>query len=481
MKANIALLKKGQVTRLLLAVLLLILAAACSAPDATNEVADTVNAAPTAETAAPEATEVPPTPEPEPTDPPPTEVPPCDRDALAEADQIVVGAIMPLSEPGSISGGLVMQAAFNIAAEEINNAGGILGKSLRLVEADTAGTPEIGKEAAERLVMEKCVVGIVGEYHSAVGLEIMEVAHEYRVPTIFAETYNDDITAAGYPEVFRIAPTSSLTAQMDARWLAEVGDYNGDGTVLAAVIAEDTAFGQGQVERTETWFPEFDLETAVFLVEVPTTDFAPVIAEIQELEQTPDAIFIKVTGETSFALQNQLIEAELGPNEETIIVANQVALNDETFWQQVPEGTYTVVPRIGPWPSTVSERGDAFATNYQTLYDRWPEAYAFEAYDALWLMADAIERAGTVEPDAVIEALEASDIELASGRYTFPFGAANPPDGDTPAYMWHQWPDVPLLFVQYSEPNQTASDMAVIWPDTYRTESSPVIRASATP
>jgi len=58
---------------------------------------------------------------------------------------------------------------------------------------------------------------------------------------------------------------------------------------------------------------------------------------------------------------------------------------------------------------------------------------------------------------------------LTSGTYTFPFGENNPTEGFVPDYMWHQWPDVPLLLLQYTQTNQNSADMAVIWPPTYQT------------
>lgn len=384
-------------------------------------------------------------------------------------EAIVIGAAAPLSKPGSVTGGIVMQAAFNIAVDDINDAGGVLGLPVRIVINDTEGLPERGTAVAERMITQDCVVAIVGEYHSAVGLTMKEVSHKYHVPTIFSETYNDDITGVKYPEVFRIAPTSTFTAQMDAKWLAEVGDYNGDGEMFVVIVAENTGYGTGQVEKAETWFPEFDIELETFFADLPTQDFGPIIARINALETTPDAILIKVTGETSYNLQQQLYEGGLDKSQ-TLVVANQVALNHEEFWQNVPDGSCAVVPRVGPWSSSATAEGLAFADKYRAIMGRFPEAYAFEAYDALVLMADAINRAGSLDADDIIAALEATDIDGAAGHYTFPYGIGNDPeDAGEPAFMWHQWPEVPLLFLQYTETGQSSDDIAVIWPDTYRT------------
>jgi branched-chain amino acid transport system substrate-binding protein len=401
----------------------------------------------------------------------------CAATSADEVEEITIGASAPLSKPGSVTGGLVMQAAFAIAVDDVNEAGGVLGKPVNVVLYDTEGLPERGTAVAERLITQDCVVAIVGEYHSAVGLTMKEVSNKYHVPTIFAETYNNDITGVQYPEVFRIAPTSAFTAQMDAKWLQEVGDYNEDGEQFIVIVAENTGYGTGQVDNALTWFPEFGLgEPEVFLTEQTTQDFSSVAQRIQALPNAPDAILIKVTGETSYNLQQQLYEGGIDPAQ-TIVVANQVALNHDEYWENVPDGNYAVVPRIGPWASSATEKGLDFAEKYRAIMGRFPEAYAFEAYDSLTLMADAINRAGSLDPDEIIAALEATDMDGAAGRYYFPFGTENPPEDSGEAeWMWHQWPEVPLLFLQYTESGQNSDDISVIWPETYRTSEGPVIR-----
>jgi branched-chain amino acid transport system substrate-binding protein len=400
----------------------------------------------------------------------------CAPTDIADVETIQIGATAPLSAPGSVTGGLVMQAAFRIAEDEINAAGGVLGKPMNLILNDTEGLPERGTAVMERLITQDCVVAVVGEYHSAVGLTMKEVSNKYHMPTIFSETYNDDITGVGYAEVFRIAPTSTFTAQMDAKWLTEVGDYNGDGELFVVIVAENTGYGTGQVDKAETWFPEFGIGLETFFADLPTQDFAPIVARINALATTPDAILIKVTGETSYNLQQQLYEGGIDISQ-TIVVANQVALNHDEFWQNVPDGNFAVVPRIGPWSSSATETGLAFADAYRARMGRFPEAYAFEAYDALHIMADAINRAGSLDADAIIAALEDTNFVGAAGTYRFPFGSGNTPESaGEPAYMWHQWPEVPLLFLQYTETDQHSDNLEVIWPATYRTSEGAVVR-----
>ncbi len=88
------------------------------------------------------------------------------------------------------------------------------------------------------------------------------------------------------------------------------------------------------------------------------------------------------------------------------------------------------------------------------------------------LAADALSRADSLAGSDVIAALEEAEITLASGEYFFPYGTRSVPDGvTTPAYMWHQWPDRQMLFLRYTETDQTSSDMQVVWPDQYAADA----------
>ena len=119
---------------------------------------------------------------------------------------IRIGALVPLSAPGSVVGGEAMRAAMIIAADQINAAGGLLGRPVELIVVDSEGLPERGAAVTERLISQNGVVAIAGGYHSSVGVAAKEVAHNSGIPIVFANTWNDTITSVQYPQVFRIAP-----------------------------------------------------------------------------------------------------------------------------------------------------------------------------------------------------------------------------------------------------------------------------------
>lgn len=399
----------------------------------------------------------------------------CLRGPLAEAEEVVIGAIYPLSVPSFMNVGFAMQGATNLALAEINEQQGINGKPVRLVVYDSSVSPAQGALVAERLATIDCAAAIVGVFHSDVALAVKEVAMRYDIPIVFADPYADEITDDHAPEVFRIAPTRSMLIEMMGRWLAAVGDYNQDGELLSVLLVENSRYGTMRSELAQELLPAYGIKPIVFPIDLPTTDFSPLIARIVALDKLPDAVFIYLHNGDNLLLQQQLLAAGIGPTRSTLLVAPPSALVDTTFWEQAPEGIYTVVAQIGPWPSTVTPMGQRFAELFQQYFNRWPEGPAFEAYDALWLVADAIKRANTLAADEIIRALEQTDLELASGHYTFPYGSTNPPDGKkVPNYMWHQWPEPQLLYLQYTEVGQASRLAPVIWPPIYQTVEGPL-------
>jgi len=375
---------------------------------------------------------------------------------------IKIGAIVPLSAPGSVTGGTAMKAALEIALEEINAEGGVLGQQVEMILLDTEGLPERGATAMERLINQENVVAVAGAYHSAVGLAAKEVAHDNHIPVVFAETWNDDITGAGYEEVFRIAPRSSDVAGVDVDYIATLNPS------YVQIMTENTGYGIPAAEITTEKFNELGIESETFFADIGTLDFAPVI-ERMKAGRTPDVILVLLTGETGFNFEQQAAEAGLGP-EDVVVVCNQAASDSDSFWAAVPSGRLCLYHAIGLPTALWTENTQAFAEKYVAKIGRArPESYAMEAYDSLKMVAQAINDAGSTDPDAIIAALEAIDYNGALGNITFEYGNSNPvPDG-VPASAWHQFMNPAVTIVQFQEEGESAADLAVVFPETYKT------------
>jgi branched-chain amino acid transport system substrate-binding protein len=398
------------------------------------------------------------------TQPPATQAAPLPTQA-PEGATIKIGGVGPLSAPGDVVTGIAMQYSMNLAVKDINAQGGVLGKPLELIFGDTEGLPERGTAIAERLITSDKVVAIVGEAHSAVGLAEAEVAHKYGIPVLFSETWSDQITASGYPEVFRIAPAASMTSTVGVDWEKAIG------TKTVIEIVENTDYGTSQAAADEGFFKAAGIEVLdKIFVDMTAQDFQPILARIQAMKPAPNSIHVVVTSTAAYNIEQQMVDMGIAPSAVTVATASSNAIAPE-FWQSVPNGNYYVFNYIGLPPSLFNDTTKHVATEYKKAFNTEPGSYALEAYDSVWIVADAIKRAGTTDPNALIKAIEGTDITLAQGRYWFKYTSANPlpSDKSVPAYMWHQWPDPLILIMQYFKPKQAWQDAAILWPPAYQT------------
>ncbi len=402
----------------------------------------------------------------------------------AFADEpILIGGVVPLSAPGSVAGGIGMDWGFQQAAADINAACGIrIGDAnhrVKVVTVDSEGVSEYGQLAVERLILQEEVHGIVGFYHSAVGLATMGMVQRYRMPTIYAHPRNDSISAAGYVSyegeparkdegvdyVFRTSPPSSIVGKVVTDWLVE----QGVGEVV--LILENTDYGHPAAAAERAHLERAGVLVEQLEIELGTEDFVPILSRLFARPSLPDAIRILVSGETSYNLTQQMAELGIAPTADTICVTNHLAFQSEQFWQNVPDGNHCAFDRVGTIPSLYNALATDLDARYQEDFGDILVSFAMEAYDSVWLMADAMERAGSYsDADAIVAALEATDIDLTQGHYYFTYGAHNPelPEG-TPAYMWHQWPVPVVTVMQYYEQGQSALDAAVVYPPVYQT------------
>jgi len=392
------------------------------------------------------------------------------EEAAPAADEgpILLGALAPLSAPGTVVGGEAMVDAMRIAEEEINANGGLLGRPVELIIEDTEGLPERGTAAMEKLISQDGVVAIGGGYHSSVGVAAKEVAHENGIPVVFAETWNDTITGDMQPEIFRIAPLNSEVSALDIRFLIHLRDELGHSLEKVVIITENTDYGIPAAEATTAGLAEADIEAVTFTTDIGTQDFSGIIERIRAEE--PDFIMVLNTGESAFNFTQQAAEAGIGP-QDVPMLCNQESLESGSYWTNVPDGNQCFMRRVGLPVDLYNEVTTSFVQRYaERTGKQAAESYALEAYDSIMIIAQAITEADSTEPQAIIDALENISFEGSLGTITFPVNSMNTPEeAGLDSKWWHQFPDPAITMLQYQEDGQDSTVAPVVFPEIYKT------------
>ncbi|KZY40695.1 ABC transporter substrate-binding protein [Roseovarius sp. HI0049] len=383
--------------------------------------------------------------------------------AMAADCPIKIGGIAPLSAPGTVVGGEAMREAMLIAEEDINADGGVLGCDIEVVIGDSEGLPEKGAALMEKFITQDGVVAVGGGYHSSVGVASKDVAQRLGVPVVFAETWNDTITGDKQKYIFRIAPLSSWASATIWQFALTV-----PGVEKVAILTENTDYGIPASQETAKGLESGGVESTTFSVDIGTQDYAGIVQRIKA--ENPDMIITLVTGEAAYNFTQQAADAGIGPLD-LPFVTGQDALESGAYWQNVPDGQYAFVQRIGVPETEFTEKGKAFAATYKERMGKSDvESYAMEAYDSIAIIAQAIEEAGSTEADAIVTALESIEHDGTLGKIYFPYGTQkDPSEDDKGDEWWHQWPDPALTMIQYQEEGQDSTGAAIVYPDAYKT------------
>lgn len=389
--------------------------------------------------------------------------------AMAQDCPIKIGALAPLSAPGTVVGGEAMRDAMMIAESDINAAGGVLGCDIDVVVGDSEGLPERATAVMERLITQDGVVAVGGGYHSSVGVASKDVADARGIPVVFAETWNDTITGDKQKYIFRIAPLSSWASGVIWQFALTI-----PGVEKVAILTENTDYGIPASQETKDGLASGDVDSVIFSVDIGTQDYAGIVERIKA--ESPDMIITLVTGEAAYNFTQQAADAGIGPLD-LPFVTGQDALESGSYWTNVPDGQYAFVQRIGVPETQFTDKGKAFAAAYKEKTGKSDvESYAMEAYDSIAIIAQAITEAGSTDGDAIVAALESIEHDGTLGKIYFPYGTGKDPSVDGKGdEWWHQWPDPAITVIQYQEEGQSSTDAAIVYPDAYKTKDMVIV------
>ena len=363
------------------------------------------------------------------------------------ADDVVFGVIVPLSPPGETALGQLAKRGAEIGAEYINDKGGVLGAKLALSIYDSAGKNEQGVAAYRRLVSSDKAVAVFGFIHSGVNIAVNEVAKELGVPTMGTQTGASNVTAKHYDIAFR---THAVDPPRAATWLGWIAKQK---YKRISVVAETTDYGIGLAKETEKQNQEkgLGLEIQTIMFDRTTTDLLPQLLQVKAFK--PDVIVNVGVGQPLDLMITQAYTVGLLPGAHMITSYDAPARPQ--FWQlHGDKGVGISFIAFYSPKSELSDRGKELARRYQAKFQEPPVYAALNGFANAVVFADAIERAKSTDPQAIIKALEeGSFFGWSTTPVTFPRAEGA---------LWHNW-SPPIMVLTYTAKDQTPGTAEVAY------------------
>jgi branched-chain amino acid transport system substrate-binding protein len=301
---------------------------------------------------------------------------------------------------------------WELALEEVNAAGGVLGRKVEFVSRDDNGTPGDAVRVAEELLSREKVAFLTGTFASNVGLAVSNFANHKKVLFLAAEPLTDKLVwENGNRYTFRLrASTYMQTAMLipDAvkankrRWAIVYPNYE-YGQAATAVFKKLLGERQPGVQ--------FVVEQAAPLGRIDAGAVAQALADA-----APDAIFSSLFGPD---LQKFVREGNLRGLFKDRVVFNLLAgepeyldpLKDET-----PVGWFVTGY---PWSQILTQEHSKFLASYQKRWQDYPRLGSVVGYSTVMSAVAAIRKAGSTDSEKLVEAMRGLEVETPFGRIRF--------------------------------------------------------------
>lgn len=326
--------------------------------------------------------------------------------AKKDAGTIKVGSILPISGPVSAYG-IQTRDAILLAFDEINAAGGVLGKKLELIAEDDEANPEKTANAWKKLTSADKVNVIIGALTSKCTLAITSLSQAKKIVQISTSSTNDTVTDAG-DFIFRACYNDSFQGVVVAQFATET--LKAKKAAILYDISNDYSVG-----LTDNFKAKFEsLGGQIVATESYNTGDKDFNAQLTKIKSAaPDAIFLPDYYNTVSLIAKQvraqgMMVPLLGADgwDEITNNAGDEALNGFYSNHYSPDSDDPAVRK--------------FVDAYKAKYKQDPNALAALGYDTAYLVAEAIKNAGTASDSQKIrDAMAALDMKLVTGRIKF--------------------------------------------------------------
>lgn len=330
------------------------------------------------------------------------------------ADVIKIGVNQPLTGVVAAAGTFVAEGA-KIAAAEINDSGGVLGKKLQLIIEDNKSNPTEASNVTEKLIVRDKVPALLGAWSSTYTLAAMPKLMEYKIPMLVETASSSKITQQGNPYVFRISPTSAMEAETFAERVKPMGITR----VEFLVVNND--WGLGAAQAYGDMLKKQGVEVGkTHIMDAAAQDMTSQLSEIKHASNAPSHVFL-TSGTEQITLVMKQAES-LGLNLPVITTGGIMPQQLMQHAGSAANNTYHVMFFV-PWfpDATLSpDRARDFIARWEKAkLDPAGMPEGARGYDGIQTLAAAIEKAGEADPKLITEALWDVEFDGLTGKVKF--------------------------------------------------------------
>jgi branched-chain amino acid transport system substrate-binding protein len=324
--------------------------------------------------------------------------------------EVKVGLLVPLSglyaRPGQ-----VMRMGAEMAIDHINAAGGVKalgGAKLKLAVLDSGDSTEKAKNAAQRMVAQEAdLVAATGSYLSSFTLAATEVTERAKLPMLTL-SYSDLITSRGFQYVFQTSATAAAQAEMALPVMLKLAESTGTKPKTVAIITDNTAASVASVKpMRERLLKEMGLQLVVDETWTPPlADATPLIQKVRTAR--PDLLFALPTAVSDAKLVlEKLNEFGLGQGRLPTLGFGIVMAEPDMLKTMDAKQLDGLMLAVGSWATKGHEK--LISELKSRFNEPWMTQNAISTYGDMWLIKDALEKAGKADKEAVAQALRTMD------------------------------------------------------------------------
>ncbi len=329
--------------------------------------------------------------------------------AARAQEGVPVGAVEILSGPNAAYG-TAIRAGLELALGEINGAGGVLGgRKIALNVQDSAGDKTQATNAARLLIGRDKVVTVIGPTLSNEMFAVGPVVNGRMIPIVGTSTTANGITAIG-DYVFRTSLPESDVIPVTMAYAKRRGVKT-----IALLYANDDAFSKSGFDVMKAAADQAGLQVlGIESFSGKDTDFSAQLTKVKSM--SPDAIGISALVEPVSGVLLQARQLGFGPR--TLFIGGNGSNSPKLGEIAGPAADGLVVG--SPWfVGKQDPKNEAFVAAFRKQYSRDPDQFAAQAYDAMHIVADAINRAGAPDPEKIRAALLQTNYDGVMGPFQF--------------------------------------------------------------